>query len=62
MDHAFKDLIDKFMEYYQYDLTIHSKIREKHIHHLREVFQIYRLYGIYLNLKNVNFLSQKEIF
>jgi hypothetical protein len=39
MDHAFKYLIWRFMDDYQDDLTIHSNIREKHIHHLRELFQ-----------------------
>jgi hypothetical protein len=35
MDHAFKDLIRKFMVDYQDDITVHSKTREEHIHHLR---------------------------
>ena len=34
---------------YQDDITIHSKIKEEHIHHLRQVFQRCILYGIYLN-------------
>jgi hypothetical protein len=59
MDHAFKDLIGKFMADYQDDLTIHSKIREKHIHHLREVFQRCRLYGISLNPKKCLFVVSK---
>jgi hypothetical protein len=40
MDHAFKYLIGKFMDDYQDDLTIHSKFREEHIKHLREVLSI----------------------
>jgi hypothetical protein len=40
MDHAFKGLIGKFMADYQYDLTVHSKTRGDHIHHLRKVFDI----------------------
>jgi hypothetical protein len=39
MDHSFKDLIEKFMVDCQDDLTIHSKRRERHIKHLREVFE-----------------------
>jgi hypothetical protein len=39
MDHAFKDLIGKFMVGYHDDLTIHSKLREENIKHLREVFE-----------------------
>jgi hypothetical protein len=38
IDHAFKDLIGKFMVDYQDDLTIHSRVREKYIKHLRKVF------------------------
>jgi len=34
MDHAFKDSIGKFMENYQDDLTVYSKLRERHIKHL----------------------------
>jgi hypothetical protein len=34
MDHSFKYLIINFMENYQYDLTVYSKIREIHIKHL----------------------------
>jgi hypothetical protein len=39
MDHAFKDLIGKFMADYQDDLTVHSKLRERHFKHLRQVFE-----------------------
>jgi len=56
MDHAFKDLIGKFMANYQDDLTIHSKTREEHIHHLRKVFEKCRLYGISLNPKKCLFV------
>jgi hypothetical protein len=36
---------------YQYDLTVYSKIREKHIDHLREVFERCRIFRISLNPK-----------
>jgi hypothetical protein len=39
MDHAFNDLIGKFMADYQDDLTVHSKLRERHFKHLRQVFE-----------------------
>jgi hypothetical protein len=39
MDHAFKYLIGKFMVDYQDDFTIHFRVREKHIEHLRQVFE-----------------------
>jgi len=48
MDHAFKDLIVRFIVDYQDNLTIHSKAREEHIHHLRQVFERCRLYGVSL--------------
>jgi hypothetical protein len=55
MENAFKDLIGKFMADYQDDLTIHSKLREKHFKHLRKVFETCRMYGIYLNPKKCMF-------
>jgi hypothetical protein len=39
MDHAFNDLIGKFMEDYQDDLTVHSKLREHHFKHLIKLFE-----------------------
>jgi len=56
MDHAFSGLIGKFMEYYQDDLTVHSKIRGDHIHHLRNVFFRCKLYGVSLNPKKCLFI------
>jgi hypothetical protein len=46
MDHAFSALIGKFMADYQDDLTMHSKTRGDHIHHLRKVFDRSILYGV----------------
>ena len=56
MDHAFKDLIGKFMADYQDDLTVHSKLRELHFKHLREVFARCRMFGISLNPKKCLFV------
>jgi hypothetical protein len=53
--HAFKDLIRRFMDKYQDDPTIHSKIRENHNCHIREVFKGCSLYGISLNPKKCLF-------
>jgi hypothetical protein len=53
MDHAFEGFIGKFMVDYQDDLTVHSKTRNEHIHHLRKVFDRCILYG---------FSSSKEMF
>jgi hypothetical protein len=55
MDHALNDFIGKFMAYYQDDLIVHSKLREHHLKHLRQVFQQCRMYGISLNPKKCLF-------
>jgi hypothetical protein len=55
MDHAFNDLIEKLMVYYQDDLKVHSKLRERHFKHLRQVFKCCRMYGISINPKNCLF-------
>jgi uncharacterized protein (DUF2249 family) len=39
MDHAFKDLIGNLMADCQDDLTVHSKLRERHFKHLRQAFE-----------------------
>jgi hypothetical protein len=39
MDHVFQDLFGKFFVDYQDDLIVYSKIREKHIDHLRAIFE-----------------------
>jgi hypothetical protein len=49
MDDAFEGLIGKFMLDYQDDLTIHSKIGNEHIHHMRKVYDRCRLRGVSLN-------------
>jgi hypothetical protein len=56
MDHAFEGLIGKFMADYQDDLTVHSIIRNEHIHHLTQVFERFRLYEVYLNPKKCLFV------
>jgi hypothetical protein len=39
VDFAFRDLIEKIIEIYQYDLTVVSKDRKDHLSHLRIVFE-----------------------
>jgi hypothetical protein len=56
MDHEFSGLIGKFMEEYQDHLTVHSKIRSDHIHHLRNFFERCTLYGVCLNPKKCLFV------
>jgi hypothetical protein len=55
MDHAFSGLIGKFVEEYQANLTVHSRKREDHIHHLRKFFEICRSYDVSLNPKKCLF-------
>jgi hypothetical protein len=59
MDHAFKDLIGKILLAYEDDMTIHLKLREYHIKHLRQVFERCRMYGISLNPKKCVFELSK---
>jgi hypothetical protein len=62
MDPTFKGLIGKFMADYQDDLTVHSKTRGDHIHHLRQVFYRCILDGVSLNPKKCLFsLTQGKI-
>jgi hypothetical protein len=49
MDFSFKELMGKFIEIYQDDLTLFSKDRSDHVSHLKQVFERCRKYGISLN-------------
>jgi hypothetical protein len=51
MEFSFRDIIQKIIEIYQYDLTVVSKDRKDHLSHLRIVFEQCRKYGISLNPK-----------
>jgi hypothetical protein len=53
--HAFSGLIGNFMEDYQDYLMVHSKKKDEHIHHLRNVFERCILYGVSLNPKKCLF-------
>jgi hypothetical protein len=55
LDHAFKDLIGKFMVDYQDDLKIHSNMREIHLKYLIQVFERCRMHRISLNPKKCLF-------
>ena len=56
---CFKDIIGEFMAYYQADMTIHSKLKEYHIKHLRNVLECCRMYGISLNPNKFLFVVWK---
>ena len=51
MSHAFKDYRRDFLEVYMDDLCIHSNKREKHVEHLKLIFEKCRIYRICLNLE-----------
>jgi hypothetical protein len=55
MEFTFRDLIQKIIEIYQYDLMVVSKDRKDHLSHLRIVFERCRKYGISLNPKKFVF-------
>lgn len=59
IDHDFKDLIGNFMVYYQNDLTVHTKSKQFHFKHLREVFIRCRMFGISLNTRKCLFVLSK---
>lgn len=45
----FKPLIDNIIEGYIDDIVVKSKTQSEHVHHLQEVFQLLRKYGMKLN-------------
>jgi hypothetical protein len=49
MHFSFKELMGKFIELYQDDLTVFSKDRSDHISHLKQVFERCHKFGISLN-------------
>jgi hypothetical protein len=55
MDITFRGLINKSMVVYLDDITIYSRDRSEHVHHLRQIFDRCRRYGISLNPKKTIF-------
>lgn len=49
MDMAFQNLIQKCLLVYLDDITIYSKNANEHLSHLKQVFEKFREYEIYLN-------------
>ena len=52
----------KFVVVYFDDILIHSKSREGHIGHLREVFKVLRENKLYANLKKCVFIRDSLLF
>jgi hypothetical protein len=60
MDIAFKGLIGQSVVIYLDDVTVYSKKRVDHPHHLKQIFERCRKYGISLNPRRASLLFQKE--
>jgi hypothetical protein len=59
MDIAFSKEKDKFVVIYVDDITMFSKIDEKHLHHLERVFLKCIKFGVSLNPKKSNFALEE---
>ena len=55
MDIAFRGLIGKSIVVYLDDITVFSKCRSDHLHHLKQIFERCRKYRISLNPKKIIF-------
>ena len=55
MNHVLQPFLDKCVFVYFDDILIHSKSKEEHVGHLREVFKMLRENKLYANLKKMCF-------
>jgi hypothetical protein len=63
MDIAFRGLVNKSVVIYLDDVTVFSKNRSDHVHHLKQIFDRCRKYGISLNPKKTIFaLTEGKTF
>jgi len=59
MDIAFNCLINRIVVVYLDDIIVYSKKMTNHLHDLKQIFECYKKYGIYLNPKK-SFFSLSE--
>lgn len=55
MNYVFNDFLDKFMNMFIDDDSVHSKSKEEHEEHLRKVLQVLKKVTLCEIQKNVNF-------
>ena len=62
MNQVLQPFLGKFIVVYFDDIFIHSKSRDEHVEHLREVFRVLRENKLYANLKKCDFMQDSLLF
>ena len=62
MNWVLQPFLGKCVVIYFDDILIHSKLKEEHVGHLREVFKVLRENKLHANLKNCVFMTNSLLF